>query len=86
MIEHAGCSWRSEDRKTAAARERFAESAAFHNAHGDDLSECDSWLCVCGKTDSRGGTWENVEDPDGIVHLTWRRNSAPQVHRVRPRS
>jgi hypothetical protein len=76
MIEHAGCSWRSEDGKTFASRERFAESAAFHDAHGDDLTACDSWVCVCGKTDVRGGTWENVESPDSVVQLT----SGARIH------
>jgi hypothetical protein len=60
VIEHAGCGWRSEDGKTFASRERFAESAAFHDAHGDDLSKCDSWVCVCGRTDPRG-SWETSD-------------------------
>ncbi len=61
MIERAACSWLREDRQTARARREFADSAAFHDAHGDDLSKCDSWLCVCGHTDSRGGSWEQLE-------------------------
>jgi hypothetical protein len=60
VIEHAGCSWRSEDRKTSVARERFVESAAFHDAHGDDLTKCGSWLCVCGDSDTRG-SWETTD-------------------------
>ncbi len=63
MIERAACSWLREDRKTATARREFGESAAFHDGHGDDLSKCDSWLCVCGRTDSRGGSWENLPVP-----------------------
>lgn len=63
MIERAGCSWLSEDRRTDRARREFADSATFHDAHGDDLSKCDSWLCVCGRTDSRGGSWEQLEVP-----------------------
>src|SRR5438309_10641518 len=62
VIERAGCSWEErEDRRTSIARRDFADSAAFHDAHGDDLSKCDSWICVCGKTDSRGGSWETIE-------------------------
>lgn len=57
MIERAGCSWRSEDPRTVAARTEFADSAAFHDAHGDDLTRCDSWVCVCGKTDPHG-SWQ----------------------------
>lgn len=60
MIERAACSWRSEDRRTAVARREFADSAAFHDAHGDDLTKCDSWLCVCGKTDPHG-SWETTD-------------------------
>lgn len=60
MIERAACSWMTEDRRTERARREFGDSAAFHNAHGDDLSKCDSWLCVCGQTDSRGGSWEDL--------------------------
>lgn len=63
MIERAACSWMTEDRRTERARREFTDSAAFHNAHGDDLSRCDSWLCVCGRTDSRGGSWEQLEVP-----------------------
>lgn len=59
MVERAACSWRSEDRRTATARGKFADSAAFHDAHGDDLTKCDSWLCVCGKTDPHG-SWETT--------------------------
>lgn len=61
MIERAACSWLSEDHKTFVARGSYADSAAFHDAHGDDLTKCDSWVCVCGKTDSRGGSWETIE-------------------------
>ena len=57
MIERVACSWHNEDGPTSAAREKFADSAAFHDAHGDDMTECDSWLCVCGRTDSHG-SWE----------------------------
>lgn len=60
MIERAACSWRSEDRRTAVARGEFADSAAFHDAHGDDLTKCDSWLCVCGKTGPHG-SWETTD-------------------------
>ena len=58
MIERVGCSWQSEDRRTSVARRNFADSAAFHDAHGDDLSKCDAWVCVCGKTDPHGGSWQ----------------------------
>jgi hypothetical protein len=61
VIERVGCSWQREDRPTSTARRDFADSAAFHDAHGDDLSKCDSWVCVCGRTDSRGGSWEQLE-------------------------
>src|SRR5438309_3261918 len=64
VIERAGCSWEErEDRRTSIARRDFADSAAFHDAHGNDLSKCDSWVCVCGHTDSRGGSWEQLEVP-----------------------
>jgi len=29
-------------------REAFPDSIKFHEAHGDDLSECDAWVCDCG--------------------------------------
>jgi hypothetical protein len=61
MIERAACSWMTEDGRTERARREFANSAAFHDAHGDDLTKCDAWVCVCGKTDSRGGSWETIE-------------------------
>ncbi len=60
VIERVGCSWQNEDRRTSAARRDFADSAAFHDAHGDDLSKCDAWVCVCGKTDPHGGSWETT--------------------------
>lgn len=60
MIERVACSWRNENGPTSAAREKFADSAAFHDAHGDDMTECDSWLCVCGRSDSRG-SWETCD-------------------------
>jgi hypothetical protein len=63
VIERAACSWMTEDVRTERARREFTESAVFHDAHGDDLSKCDSWLCVCGRTDSRGGSWEQLEVP-----------------------
>src|SRR5438067_187718 len=61
LIERVGCSWLSEDRATSMARDDFASSAAWHDGHGDDLAKCDSWLCVCGGTDRRGGTWETCD-------------------------
>jgi hypothetical protein len=61
LIEHVGCSWRSEGREAFAARRDFASSAAWHDAHGEDFTKCDSWLCVCGWTDSRGGSWETCD-------------------------
>jgi len=60
-IEHVGCSWLSENRATSIARDNFASSASSHDAHGDDFTTCDSWLCVCGATDSRGGSWETCD-------------------------
>lgn len=60
MIERVGCSWQSEDCRTSVARRNFADSAQFHDAHGDDLSKCDAWICVCGKTDPHGGSWETT--------------------------
>jgi hypothetical protein len=63
-MEHVGCSWRSESRETSAARHDFASSAEWHDAHGEDFTKCDSWLCVCGVTDSRGGSWVTC-DVDG---------------------
>lgn len=60
MVERAGCDWQSEDGRTAAARHEFANSAAFHDAHGDDLTRCDSWLCVCGRTDPHG-SWATTD-------------------------
>ena len=70
MIERAVCSWRSEDRRTAVARGEFFDSAAHHDAHGDDLTKCDSWLCVCGKTDSHGGSWETCDESGREVEPT----------------
>lgn len=62
MIQRVGCSWQSEGRPTSTARRSFADSAAFHDAHGDDLSKCDAWVCVCGKTDPHGGSWESCDE------------------------
>jgi hypothetical protein len=61
MQERVGCSWLSEDRATSRARAEAGDSAAWHDAHGDDFSRCDSWLCVCGHSDSRGGTWQTSD-------------------------
>src|SRR5438552_1463839 len=61
VIERAACTWQSEDADTAQARRESPDSAAWHDSHGDDLSRCDSWLCVCGKTDSRGGSWQTSD-------------------------
>lgn len=73
MTERVGCSWLSEDARTAGARRRFADATAFHDAHGDDLSKCDAWLCVCGKTDPHG-SWETTDDAGNPVEPTreWR--------------
>lgn len=63
MIERVACSWQSEDADTAMARRESPDSALFHdNSHGDDLSKCDAWLCVCQSTDSRGGSWETTDE------------------------
>jgi hypothetical protein len=60
VIERVACGWHSEDRRTSIARRNFADSAAFHDTHGDDLSRCDAWICVCGKTDPHG-SWETTD-------------------------
>jgi hypothetical protein len=62
MIERAACSWLSEHPDTAQARRESRDTATWHDSHGDDLSKCDSWLCVCGHTDSRGGSWETTDE------------------------
>jgi hypothetical protein len=62
MIESAVCSWLSEDADTAQARRESPDSALYHDAHGDDLTKCDSWLCVCSRSDSRGGSWETTDE------------------------
>ncbi|HZP97050.1 MAG TPA: hypothetical protein VFC31_12010 [Candidatus Limnocylindria bacterium] len=82
MIERAACSWMTEDRKTERARREFADSAAFHDAHGDDLSKCDSWICVCGRTDSRGGSWEQLEvaAPRGGAKVNLRCNECGRIY------
>jgi hypothetical protein len=61
VIERAVCSWHSEDQKTFVARGSYADSGSSHDAHGDDLSKCDSWVWVCGKTHARGGSWETFK-------------------------
>lgn len=66
MIERVGCCWQNEDRRTSVARCNFADSAALHDAHGDDLSKCDAWICVCGKTDPHG-SWETCDEEGGEV-------------------
>lgn len=66
MIERAACSWLSEDADTAQARRESPDTASWHDSHGDSLSSCDSWLCVCGHTDSRGGSWDTT-DARGLV-------------------
>src|SRR5438067_8620577 len=58
--ERAGCSWQSE--RAHDDRQRYPNAAAQHDLHRDDLSQCDSWLCVCGRTDARGGTWETTDE------------------------
>src|SRR5688500_18804384 len=58
--ERAGCSWFSE--ANGHAREQDPASARHHDRHLDDLAACDSWLCVCGGTDSRGGSWETCDE------------------------
>lgn len=60
MIERVGCSWFSEDRQTTIARHQSPRSAAYHDERGDDLTKCDAWVCVCGMTDTRGGSWETT--------------------------
>ena len=62
MIERAACSRLSEDLDTAQARRESPDIATWHDSHGDDLSTCDSWLRVCGNTDSRGGSWETTDE------------------------
>ena len=44
------------------ARQRFPDSALHHDEHGDDLTRCDAWLCVCGQTDDHGGSWETCNE------------------------
>ena len=61
--ERAGCSWFSE--ALGDARVTFPDAARFHDAHGDDLTRCDSWICVCGVADIRGGGWTAC-NTDGI--------------------
>jgi hypothetical protein len=70
VTERVGCSWQSEDRRTSVARRNFSESAAFHDAHGDDLSKCDASVCVCGKTDPHGGSWETTNRAGELVEPT----------------
>ena len=67
VLEHVGCSWRSESRETSVSRRDFASSAAWHDAHGEDFTKCDSWLCVRGATDSRGGSWETSDAAGRVV-------------------
>lgn len=67
MTERVGCSWLREDRDTSRARRDYPDSAAWHDSHGDDFSKCDSWLCVCGRTDSRGGSWEYDEKSGNVT-------------------
>jgi phage-related tail fiber protein len=42
LVEHVGCRWRSESRKASCGRRDFATSAAWHDAHGEDFTKCDS--------------------------------------------
>jgi hypothetical protein len=67
MQERVGCSWLNEDRATSRARTEARDSATRHDAHGEDFSRCDSWLCVCGRTDSRGGTWQSSDAAGNAV-------------------
>jgi hypothetical protein len=67
LVEHVGCSWRSESREAFAGREDFAFSAAWHDAHGEEFTKCGSWLCVCGATDSRGGSWETCDSAGRVI-------------------
>src|SRR5687767_10578033 len=66
--ERAGCSWFSE--AIGDARSQFPADAAYHDKHGDDLTKCDSWLCVCGHTDSRGGSWETCDETGAPMEPT----------------
>jgi hypothetical protein len=61
MVERVGCSWLSEDRATSHSRAGAPDSAQWHDAHGEDFTRCDAWLCVCGRTDPRGGTWQTSD-------------------------
>lgn len=69
VVERVACSWHSEDRNTSIARRDFADSAAFHDPHGDDMARCDSWLCVCGKTDPPG-SWETTDRKGNVTEPT----------------
>jgi len=50
-IKKVRCSWNT---KNGEEREKlilgFPESVKFHDAHGTNLAECDSWKCDCGNT------------------------------------
>lgn len=66
--ERAGCSWHSE--AIGIVRDEFQADAAYHARHGDDLTKCDAWLCVCGRTDSRGGSWETCDETGAPMEPT----------------
>jgi hypothetical protein len=57
-------------------REAFPDSIKFHEAHGDDLSECDAWVCDCGNGTGGHGFYPSNElgeevEPDENWAFSW---------------
>jgi hypothetical protein len=59
------CDW---SRATLEARAKFPDATAYHDAHGADLSDCDSWLCECGNRPDLDG----FDTVDGAPELRYR--------------
>lgn len=64
--ERVACDW-----ATCSPTEDNAEWIS-HHAHGDDLSQCDAWVCHCGNRADLEGfepTWEEM--PQGTRAVAW---------------
>jgi hypothetical protein len=66
-MEKVTCDWATA---TDADKKQFPDFAAYHQKHGDNMADCDAWVCPCGNSTDTGGfrpcdaNGNEVEPPD----------------------
>jgi len=69
LLPRVSCDWLPTDPQN---RKDFPDSVTFHEAHGDDLSGCDAWVCECKSSEFFPCNKAGQEvGPDKDWHALW---------------